>query len=461
MINKNFIIFIATYIGLRLFSFYLPPGNIINDLLAVIIIGITTFYLLKKNYLAWIIIASELLLGGSGSYIKFYSLSVRSWLLGISTAIFFFQNIKTITKILLNNYYIILLVGIGLFGALIGFKSGNLSARIISDFVPYLFILYYFPLQNLIKNSKFVEVLKSIVLAAIFGQLVFILFTFFGFNFNFFVLQDIYYHWYRDIAGGKITYFDQGFYRLILNEQLLLIPAAIWVFSKSIYNLNKYIFLLIPIIILLSINFTRIYFLGFIGGILLIMNRENWRRWIKTTVIAAILTVFTFSTLFFVASRGKSFGFEIFSSRAQSIIKPDTENSSLSRLLLLPKIIEIIQKNTIFGSGLGSTVTVYSPVLKTNINTPHFDWGYLEIFAELGIIGVIIWIVFIAKLIVLIKKQPVLKAILTSLLLINLTSPAIFHVFGLILITFLIAYSSDASQELSALHPRTSSPSST
>ena len=224
---------------------------------------------------------------------------------------------------------------------------------------------------------------------------------------------------------------------------------------------NKYIFLLIPIIILLSINFTRIYFLGFIGGILLIMNRENWRRWIKTTVIAAILTVFTFSTLFFVASRGKSFGFEIFSSRAQSIIKPDTENSSLSRLLLLPKIIEIIQKNTTFGSGLGYTVTVYSPVLKTNINTPHFDWGYLEIFAELGIIGVIIWIVFIAKLIVLIKKQPVLKAILTSLLLINLTSPAIFHVFGLILITFLIAYSSDASQELSALHPRTSSPSST
>ena len=165
-----------------------------------------------------------------------------------------------------------------------------------------------------------------------------------------------------------------------------------------------------------------------------------------------------FCGLFFIASKGKSFGLEVFGLRAQSIILPDSENSSLSRLLLLPKILEKIKNAPLSGSGLGSTVTVYSPVLKKDITTPHFDWGYLEILAELGIIGFVVWFIFITKTLFTIKKQPLIRAVFISLLVINLTSPALFHVFGTLLISFIVAMQGRVSEEspVSPLH--TSSP---
>ena len=97
--------------------------------------------------------------------------------------------------------------------------------------------------------------------------------------------------------------------------------------------------------------------------------------------------------------------------------------------------------NPFHGWGLGETITVYSPVFKKEVTTPHFDWGYLEILTELGIIGFFAWYKILQLVNKRIKAAPRPSwqlASLIALLVINITSPALFHVFGIIWLTILL-----------------------
>ena len=90
------------------------------------------------------------------------------------------------------------------------------------------------------------------------------------------------------------------------------------------------------------------------------------------------------------------------------------------------------------GNGVGDTVTAYIPMEKQTLTTAQFDWGYLEIIDEMGIIGLIIWIIFLGWIL---KNGP-LAASVIALLVINITSPALFHVMGIIWFVFLLAHAS-------------------
>ena len=189
---------------------------------------------------------------------------------------------------------------------------------------------------------------------------------------------------------------------------------------------------------ILSINITRIYLVALAVGILSLFSVKNWKRWLAYCVGAFIFFIMAFSLTHLAATKGKSLGWEYLGLRLQSIAMPQTEDSSLSRLLLLPKILEKIKLYPLLGSGLGDTVTVYSPIFKADITTPHFDWGYLEIVAEMGIVGLAVWILVIGYLILEIKQNRGLLASVVALLIINITSPALFHVLGILFITFIL-----------------------
>jgi O-antigen ligase len=143
------------------------------------------------------------------------------------------------------------------------------------------------------------------------------------------------------------------------------------------------------------------------------------------------------------ASRGQSLGLEIFGLRLQSIVTPALEESSLSRMLLLPKIIAKIKGHPFIGDGLADTVTVYSPVVKKEITTSQFDWGFLEIWAELGLVGLLAWASLISFLVYQLKQQYFTPAwqlgSIVVLGVITLTSPALFHVLGIVWLTVLAA----------------------
>lgn len=437
---------------LRIFSYIFTPStplwnaNLVNTSVSIIIAAIVGYFLIKDDVRGWYIIAAEIILGGSGSYLGIGNISLRTILLVLSLSIFLIKKIqnKTIKEITKDKLFFIILalVGWAIISAFIGYKNGHALSNIISDTIPYLFFGYYFPLKEIIsRDTKFLTVTKNILIAALIGNFIVIAFTFLGFSANIFALQDHYYHWYRDVAAGKITILPFNFFRLVLNEHLLMIPILLWLMHELIQKRNvKLNWILATITILvLAINLTRIYYVALFVGTLLLFRKKHWLNWLKCGAAFALILIIGFTTVHFIASRGQSFGWEIFGFRLQSIATPTIEDSSLSRMMLLPKIKEKIISAPIVGQGLGDTVSAYSPVFKQTITTPHFDWGYLEIWAELGMIGLILWLNLLSEIIKKTEYQTLTLVMISGLMVINITSPAVFHVFGILLLTILAA----------------------
>ena len=455
MSKKRIIYFVLFYAALRVFSYFFTPQTpllaqtAVNTLVSAGILLLSVYWLLKKDIRGWFLIAAEIILGGGGGYLAVAGISLRTCLLAVSLFIYFTQTIiaKKLKSFTDDKNILYLLAAIILWSALAaarGIMNNHDIHLVIADFIPYLFFLYYFPLRELWAKEDFSSILFEMLTAAVFGGLIFIILTFIGFSSGIFVLQDSYYHWFRDVAGGKITDLGFNFYRLILNEQLLLVPLLLYFIHKLIRDREKgFCFLVLALIIILSVNFTRIYYVALAVGLLLLYNKNNWRRWLMYSAISVLALFVSFTALHLLSSRGQSLGWELLGLRLQSIAAPQIEESSLSRMLLLPKILEKIKTNPFLGNGLGDTVTVYSPVLKETITTPHFDWGYLEIIDELGVFGLMLWVALMICLILSVfrrtNRNSFYFASLFALLVINTTSPALFHVFGVIWLTAIIA----------------------
>ncbi len=479
MQKKQISLFFALYPALRIFSYFFQPqtplhsANPVNTTISAAILLAAIYFLWKKDEWGWYIIALEIILGGAGGYLAIGSLSLRTCLLGVSLLIYGIQKILDIkywklkNKEIISNiqYPIFLLIIWAGFSAARGYLGGHDIHLVVSDTIPYFFFLYYFPLRELLQSKKFKELCSNALMAAIIGNFALIIFTFIGFSSGHFALQDSYYHWYRDVSLGKITELPFHFYRLVLNEHLLLVPVLLWFIHSVIArsdegttksrdatkgqspNLNitgtkeiaasRYAGLAMTMLVVMALNLTRIYLLALVVGLLFLFTRQNLKRWLTISISTLIFFCFSFTSIHLIASRGQSLGWELFGVRLQSIASPQIEDSSLSRLLLLPKIIEKIKAHPMLGEGLGATVTVFSPIFKQEITTPHFDWGYLEIIDEMGIIGLFIWLFTIYYLLDAIRKNSLSSknfffASIIALLIINLTSPALFHVLGII-----------------------------
>ncbi len=486
--KKQIVIFTALYAALRVFSFYFQPGTVVNSLITLACLLFTVYCLLRDNTVGWYIVAAELILGGSGNFLSFAGLSLRTWLLIVSIAIFKIKKLSRheLLPMLRNNAPNTILFGLIFimvaFSTVRGLYFGHNIHAVVSDVVPYLFLLYYYPLKEILKSEKtpstvlpliggegksstlpykgrdagwglFHEFCFTALISSIIGNTLFSLFTFAGFSTHIFALQDAYYHWFRDVAGGKITDLGFNFFRIVLNEQLLLVPLILVFVNKIIKHKTTSYFLPATTLLLitLSFNLTRIYLVALAFGLILLFDRDKWKRWLAVSFVSCFLFLISFTSIHLLASRGQSLGLELFGLRLQSIVSPQIEDSSLSRLLLLPKIVDKIKTHPVLGSGLGDTVMVFSPVEKKTITTTQFDWGFLEITDELGLVGLVIWLSLIVYILVLsrrLRSLPPLPegrlggvgaswplATTTAFMIMTVTSPALFHVLGIVWLT--------------------------
>ena len=87
MSKKIFWLSLAIFFLLRIFSFIFTPetpllgASIVNTLLSIIVACATSYLLIKNNNWGWYIIAGEIILGGSGSYLGVGSVTLRTLLL--------------------------------------------------------------------------------------------------------------------------------------------------------------------------------------------------------------------------------------------------------------------------------------------------------------------------------------------------------------------------------------------
>ena len=206
---------------------------------------------------------------------------------------------------------------------------------------------------------------------------------------------------------------------------------------------NEGYLLFVPCSMILILNFSRAYFLALAIGLLVLKLRHTWKKWM--IISAAIITtlLITHITIFFISSRGQSLGLEQFGIRLTSIAAPQIEESSATRMLILPVALQMIKTHPLLGSGLGASVTFLNTFTNQTVTTKQFDWGYLEMGVEMGLVGLFVYLLMIVILEYRLynNNQQIdweigfLSAII-SLLVINITSPALFHVFGVMMIVF-------------------------
>lgn len=407
-----------------------------------------------RREIAWCLLATELALGGAGNFFQFAGLSLRTILLGtfLGLAAFFSWYKKTKHPHHWFAYASILVFLATVWAIIQGFWHGNTTAAIIGDLIPFVYLLLAVPLAQLQLNPKERNYLLRLGSAWLISTALFSVFVFILYVHGMSQLHDLFYQWLRDMAGAKITFLTPWFYRIVFPEQLLLVPAALVCLSILMRRDAphwKWWGLYVCAALSLALNFSRGYFLGLIVGTAVLLWQHKLWSWFKTSAIAATTLILIFIGVSVITSRGTQTGLPLLTGRVASIGTPANETSSATRLLLLPVIKTKIAAHPIAGNGLGSTITFYDPYLERTVTTGNFDWGYLELWAEFGIGALAYLGVWVTTGIILVKKirasvvdTDVLVAVLAgliALMVIALTTPALFHVFGTVFLAAALA----------------------
>lgn len=430
-----FIIFLLFFI-IRLFSFYTQTNNILESLFGLLLITIFLYIYNKNKKLAFILFFSEILLGGSGHSIEIFSISLRTSLLLSVLTSYFIANIKNLKKIILKNKNLSYLFSAIMFSFLIAIYNKHTFNFIYQDAIPFLYILLYLPLTSSQVNIKSLFTkLKPVIFGALSAHLVYSFITLLLFSNNIFFLQNSYYKWFRDFEMGKITDMGTGFFRIVLPEHLLLVLAVIFftpVIKCSYKKLINYLPYITSIAIL-AINFGRTYLLGILFGTLALINK-NTRKYLSSLVILVLLYISSFSSIHLISSNFQNTGLELLGLRTSTIIKPTSEYSTHTRTTLLQPIVKNINNNLLLGNGLGSVITFKEINTQKQITTRQYDWGYLELLSEFGLI---IFIFILYNLFLLAKKAYNLKnkkyfASIVALLVMNITAPILLHPLGIL-----------------------------
>ncbi len=454
--EKISIFVLCAFILFRAISLFTYHHSVINQSIGAFLV-VSFFSLCKKNItLGWTILISELLLGSGGHFFEFQGLLLRTWLLGIFALWWLTQRIQT-KKInfelhpLLKKYVFAVFCVVG-FALLQGWKLGHETPAIIQDALMYGFLFLLFPALEFFPrlNKSFPLLLQTFVISST----LFSLLSFFLYSTHIGVLQNTYYHWFRNSAGGKITDLGDNFFRIVLPEHIFIVPILLVCASLLVSNTKnkKWWIGVLCCCLILALNFSRIYFLAVGVGLLALVHKNNFKNWLTISTGVLVSFFVCFCSLYFLASRGNSFGLSLLQNRVQGATTPISEISGNTRIRILNNAMGTIRQHPWIGSGLATTVTYIDPVTHLPVTRTQFDWGYLELIAELGIVGTSIFLFFLMRILFLLQKkfthestveQSILRGLTAggvSLFVMNLTTPALFQGFGILYFVFLMVY---------------------
>lgn len=506
---RNFTTFHAfiVYALIRALSFLTYNHEIVNQIFTAILVACFAYVCVKKLPLAWTVLVAEFLLDGSGRFFELSGLLLRTWFLVIFVTVWIAESVRkqfvipveashttvgersgepalsdsrmgipfhiskeTLWQLLKgfpplhsplwrgrfgrNDKYSlprIILVFIGLFtislafSVLNGFFRHNMPIYIFQDITLYLFLFLLFPALEFQKeiSDPLIKIAKGYIL----GSAAFSFITFFIYSGGIGILPDAYYHWFRNVAGGKITDLGSNFFRVVLPEHLIIVPVILVLASflmRDIKNKKLWLFLVLSSFVL-ALNFTRIYFIGLAAGMIFLAYRQNFKRWLVVSATSALCVIVLFAGTHLAASSGQSLGLELLGVRFAGVAAPAGDVSGAIRLAILPNAVEIIKQRPWLGSGLGTMVTFISPVTNQPESRTQFDWGYLEMIAELGIIGTVSYLALLLLILYSVWRKAfsnadteqnfLLRGLLAggiTLFFINITTPALFQGFGVL-----------------------------
>ncbi|HZJ40864.1 MAG TPA: O-antigen ligase family protein [Candidatus Saccharimonadales bacterium] len=434
-LSKNIILilgFLAVLEALSFLGFLHPLVNQIIFIALLVATIIITAYSLENGLL---IVLTELIVGSKGylfylPYSDEKMLSLRLAIWSVFMLIFVFKLANQLIRLGNKSEYLARMkkfifwrpfLGLAIFvflGLISGLIYHNGITNIFLDFNAWLYFLILLPASALdLKTEK----LKIIFLAGalLVALKTLILLGLFSNNFSF---APTIYGWLRKTLVGEMTA-ASGWNRVFIQSQIfpiiayyfLLFKAATYGRLADIFKKKNWLNLIIAALFFstLLISLSRSFWFGFAVAIILALVIV-WRLYSLKRVL--IISVWLFASavlgaLMIMAVTPKLIG--NLDNQVTGRLGNKQEAAVVSRWSLLPALVKEIKKNPISGQGFGATVTYISSdprVIQNNLGgaytTYAFEWGYLDIWLKIGILGLIAYFWLFFKLI----KIAILKA---------------------------------------------------
>jgi hypothetical protein len=329
------------------------------------------------------------------------------------------KKIKKFFSLPYGRYFYSLFIFIAL-GVLVGHLNHNQSANIFFDVNNWLYLAYIFPIASGFKKQPEWQDLLRLFIASCAWLGAKTLLLLYSFSHNLFWANLEVYKWIRQTGVGEITEMQSGWFRLFFQSHIYIVFAFCFLlpfFVSIVRHHDKKnhwaaVCGLILSLTIIVIGMSRSFWVGLgacgaVFVVYLIKEKISWQNWLKIFSwlifsLAAAFVVITVIVKFPFPTPGRSLSaWDILNERSQM-----NESAVSSRWNLLPKLWDKIKASPLTGSGFGTTVSYKSSdprVLEQSADgsyeTYAFEWGWLDLWLKLGLVGVIIYLIFLFNLI--------------------------------------------------------------
>jgi O-antigen ligase len=480
-IGKIFWVTLSTIIVAELLSLWgWHQPEIGKIIFAVITIGTFIIACWRLEVGIWIVF-SELIIGSKGYLLAWpiggFNLSIRlaifcalvlAWIIIRIRS----RNLPFIHASSFRNY--IWLIAYLILGVLLGIIYHNRPSDIFYDVNGYLYLGLLPVMYDALRTRKNVSDIFQVfwaAIVAIFLKTIILLFLFAGqFDFLFQV-----YRWVRDTRINEITILAGNAYRIFSQSQIyglfgFFIALAVITISKRNWPFRRWwLFLFMVCGVIVLVSYSRSFWLALLATIILwlvylfrygsfvkksIIKHIGWLMMILVGELVVILLIIKLPNILQLNSNTASLG-----SLVEERLSNDKQAGLQSRWNLLTPLAAKIVHQPILGQGFGSTVTYESKDPRINkatnggtYTTYAFEWGYLDMLLKIGLVGLIIYGLFIYRIFRLgitawhragEFDRPVILGLLlalVALILTHITTPYLNHPlgFGMLILALVI-----------------------
>ena len=441
---KNFIIAFILVAFLEAASFLAHQFTWLNIILFGLICAVTAVLSIRRLEYGLYILLAELFIGSKGQLffleIDDNRFSIRMGLFTVIFLIWLFNlgrgKSLEFFKSKWLGYYLALFIFIAL-GIINGLLNSQFS-NLFFDANGWLYFLILPVFFAAIFNQQVIKNIFTILMASVLWLSVKTIVVAFLFSHQISRLGDIFYQWLRDSGVGEITFITDNFYRVFFQAHLYvmfgLLFALAWLILRK--NSKKERIILIFMSVLSSaailISSSRSFWLGLLAGLLMLFlllffkYKYSLKKILKPLALIVLIGLVEITLL---SAAFKGFGDSLLGNRFEL----SQEASSVSRLQQLKPLSEEIFKKPILGSGFGQQVTYVSndPRIRAEFpdgryTTSAFEWGYLDIWLKIGLLGLLAYLILIVK----IARESLKAGLLGEILFIALTALVITHTFS-------------------------------
>lgn len=417
-------------------SFFAFSSRIVNWLSFILILACAALVAWRNLLWGVYILLVELMISSQGHlfdlYLNDFRVSLRMGLFTMLLVVWALKQISNVkfqikSKCQISNFktairdyrfYILwgILIAWGIANALL--KNNN-RAFLYQDANGYLFFLLLPVFITAFANQKKItSYLITIWFAALVWQ--FIIATLLLFSYGhidvFWRMLVPLYDWFRDQRIIEVGLYKYNFYRVFMQSEIWALTGFFVFLSHLFFSLKikksklKIWTLLTCIITILLISLSRSLWVSGVVGLIwfaylyLTRFRPPIQKIMRhaLTLASSVVTSVAIIAALLIIPIGKIPGLKALASIPERATETE-ETAIRSRKSLLPSLKEGIRDHALLGAGFGATVTYKTTdprYLAAHPDNPYyttfaFEWGWLDVWYKLGIVGLIVYLALI------------------------------------------------------------------